>query len=695
MINIKPKTLYVKNPNTGEYEPIIGVKGPAGEPAPKIVSTTLKGQDEDGGNVYIHTYDDGSTQEFTAPKGATGEKGDVGGLDNITQTAGDSEDAVMSQKATTEIFASVHVITTQSEGSKFYFEKTTNETYGIPVYFNFTGSIYFRGAYSVNATFADLKAFLPDNVCTSPSGVECLQIPHNSALYVHKDETFSIAPVSTIDEGKVAVFTSANGIVTGGIGLKYFQEYVNLLKYSEYSSTSHNRLIALETFAILNYGVDVYFEGNTNGYNGVYFKATPVDRVSIYLRGNDASENLAMQDIMNAVPDNIVTSPNGVEECLHIPHNKSLVYNNKTFKCEIASSYSLTEYQIPIFKASTGAVKGGIGLPIYERYITEKMLEDATGESIAAHFEDEVNDCVDKLSTECAAKSFVFALVTDSHYDGTNNWQNTVKNIGAVNKAYKLDAIYHLGDMVDGDQTKSVTGALLGEMRNALYAINPESYMLTGNHDDNSFSSNNEYQYTKAEQYAIVCRYKDVDVVRSSNNLYWYKDIPSFGLRFICLDSHLGGDTNGLGSSWGYPTEEIEWVRDVALETTNQVVFLSHIPLTQAYNYGNSEVDNAESLRTVIEEFKANGGAVVGFFHGHTHWDFIGMKNADSFNEISTGCSYATKPNFSYVVDGAVLNERENGTVTEDLWDIVIIQPEERRVKMIRFGAGDDREISY
>ena len=39
--------------------------------------------------------------------------------------------------------------------------------------------------------------------------------------------------------------------------------------------------------------------------------------------------------------------------------------------------------------------------------------------------------------------------------------------------------------------------------------------------------------------------------------------------------------------------------------------------------------------------------------------------------------------------------ERKLGTVTEDAWDAVSIDTNERKIHMVRFGAGDDREISY
>ena len=56
-----------------------GIRGEKGDTGAKIVSTELVGQDENGGNMYKQTFDDGTTATFTAPKGDKGEQGEQGG----------------------------------------------------------------------------------------------------------------------------------------------------------------------------------------------------------------------------------------------------------------------------------------------------------------------------------------------------------------------------------------------------------------------------------------------------------------------------------------------------------------------------------------------------------------------------------------------------------------------------------------
>jgi hypothetical protein len=43
----------------------------------------------------------------------------------------------------------------------------------------------------------------------------------------------------------------------------------------------------------------------------------------------------------------------------------------------------------------------------------------------------------------------------------------------------------------------------------------------------------------------------------------------------------------------------------------------------------------------------------------------------------------------------AIAPERKLNTASEDLWDVLVIRPQSRKINTVRFGAGDDREWSY
>ena len=39
--------------------------------------------------------------------------------------------------------------------------------------------------------------------------------------------------------------------------------------------------------------------------------------------------------------------------------------------------------------------------------------------------------------------------------------------------------------------------------------------------------------------------------------------------------------------------------------------------------------------------------------------------------------------------------ERKLGTETEDLWDVLLLKPNQRRIHLLRFGPGKDRVFDY
>lgn len=61
--------------------------GKRGATGAKVIKTELQGQDVNGGNIYLQTFDDGTTATFIAPKGVDGTDGQDGvGISSITTT---------------------------------------------------------------------------------------------------------------------------------------------------------------------------------------------------------------------------------------------------------------------------------------------------------------------------------------------------------------------------------------------------------------------------------------------------------------------------------------------------------------------------------------------------------------------------------------------------------------------------------
>ena len=326
------------------------------------------------------------------------------------------------------------------------------------------------------------------------------------------------------------------------------------------------------------------------------------------------------------------------------------------------------------------------------------------GSDVPAYLQGEVSNAVSSLVETCDEKSLVAVFTTDNHYGASNgmNFPQTAATIKAINEKYPIDVIIDGGDAINGDESKATDVSRIQEIVGSLKAINGEAYTIVGNHDDGSFTAQETPLLSAEELYSLFGRHmtKAVDNIGETKS-YGYKDFESVGIRLIILDSHIYNGSNGATpSTWGYDSDQVAWLTNEALNTTNQVMIFSHMGVTQEFSVANIQPVNGVAVRTAIESFIANGGVVIGFFHGHTHWDYMGKHSQNNgFYEISTGCSrIVTGPitlYSGYYPTGATMPIREAETSTQELYDIIVVKPNSRTVNMIRFGAGDNRAFSY
>ena len=98
-------------------------------------------------------------------------------------------------------------------------------------------------------------------------------------------------------------------------------------------------------------------------------------------------------------------------------------------------------------------------------------------------------------------------------------------------------------------------------------------------------------------------------------------------------------------------------------------------------------------IGAVLQEKNKRQFDIAGWFVGHYHGDYIGKIRGINF--ILTGSQTAYVPQLWKMPPGGNFAARTLDTVNEDLWDSVLINKKEHKIKIIRFGAGEDRSIEY
>lgn len=320
--------------------------------------------------------------------------------------------------------------------------------------------------------------------------------------------------------------------------------------------------------------------------------------------------------------------------------------------------------------------------------------EDARKASIHLRYEHEAEELGIKQCFEAEIRKtardilglrkqkLAFCVLTDTHYTVNGTWEDTALNIRAVHEHVQFDAVIHLGDVTDGLTSANVTADYAKTVMNDLHACNIPVHMVLGNHDSNYFRNNKE-KFTVEEQIRLYLKENTAGA-----EPYYYVDYPLHNLR--CFFLHSFDSREPL--RYGFSDEEIIWVRDT-LESMNggNVLVFSHEAPFAELDYWSYLIRNGDRLMEVLEKYNQKDEYhILGYFYGHVHADSI--YEECSFPLVSIGCTKC-----EYFTDkkpqGAITPERKPDTITQDLWDTMIIDMETERIHMIRFGAGQDRVI--
>ena len=316
-------------------------------------------------------------------------------------------------------------------------------------------------------------------------------------------------------------------------------------------------------------------------------------------------------------------------------------------------------------------------LQLVEYYHEEPEYE------IKPYFREEIEETAETIRLYCEPVSDVMklCLLADTHYTVNGTWEDTAANIQEMSRRVGYDSIIHLGDFTDGMVTKEITVEYVKRIINDLENSGVPLYITLGNHDCNYFR-NRQNTFTRQE---IKELYR-----LPGKGLDYYVDIRK-DVRVIFLSSFE--DTAPI--RYGYEKEQIAWLREaifLAPPGTKFLIFSHDAPLAKL-DYWSFLIRNGEALLDVLEECNAREEyQIIGFFYGHTHADYI-FEDC-SFPVISIGCA-----KLEYFTDkkpkNAVVHERKAGTVSQDLWDSLLIDMKGERLKLVRFGAGYDRECSF
>ncbi|MDO5435825.1 MAG: hypothetical protein Q4G19_05600 [Clostridia bacterium] len=112
---------------------------------------------------------------------------------------------------------------------------------------------------------------------------------------------------------------------------------------------------------------------------------------------------------------------------------------------------------------------------------------------------------------------------------------------------------------------------------------------------------------------------------------------------------------------------------------------LSHCPTRPEWGYF-EDVTGGELIEDALREFSARVGTVLAYIHGHDHGDMTETAENLPYTRVAVGCAKVSRPRKG--TEGIVYQPRNPADETRLLFDVVLVDPQAERVRLIRFGAG-------
>ena len=341
----------------------------------------------------------------------------------------------------------------------------------------------------------------------------------------------------------------------------------------------------------------------------------------------------------------------------------------------------------PADESGDGEKTDEYGIPAY--YYADDYLPGKIAE-IRAHDE------------ACALHGDGFIWITDTHY--SREGDPTPDNMGY--SPLLIDKIVHEtsvnrvvfgGDiMTDFTEDKEEAKTEFRANRFRYPAPPVEYYQIRGNHDYNGVGSTPETQrLTPAESYAVLskdlesrahvldrsvyyfdnefqrirtfcvsCAYSDAIPKASQPLLYSaFADVPD-GWSVLVL-SHIG-------AHWDSESSSVV----VMPEFENVAAALDALKARSSFTY-----------KGVTYDYTGTDVTVIGVISGHTHNDYD-ILTSGGVHIISTACDKCLQGKHSAA-------PRKRNTVSEQCFDVVQIDTEQKMIYLTRIGAGEDRTVYY
>lgn len=308
------------------------------------------------------------------------------------------------------------------------------------------------------------------------------------------------------------------------------------------------------------------------------------------------------------------------------------------------------------------------------------------------HLSDKINE-VRAKETFSGVNGDEFIFITDYHME--RNANNSPSLIDKIIHQTGAKKIVFGGDAYDASSTPDLALNKIADFYSMFYENADKILSCVGNHEYNNPASNKpEQQIPNGQVYASIVNRNDL--IHHSRHTCNYTILNrSNETMYIFIGCEYSSSTTN---------ESIKYVLETIKNNYGyNIIVFSHVGLDNGGDNGNvaNIIDGFKRITDGIDKFNQKSnyifdgitydysgctGEVICVFSGHNHVDGC-IRTDGGLNVISTTCdAYGAQ-------EGGVV--RTKGTITEQAFDVVNIDYENKKIYMTRIGAGEDRVFSY
>lgn len=505
-----------------------------------------------------------------------------------------------------------------------------------------------------------------------------ISVPHDSFAIVNIDKNTievktGLELKTLINTNYAVMFYNSNGVIKGDFAI-----------YPINSALSDN-------YELFFYGANACPKFSTDAQNNI-----KVDVTGLLPRANNKEINSA-----GGIRYRGGISRNIQETVFTVPHDKCLVFNYDSQSIEVANA--TTDYakgNALLFYNSHGSVNG----PWRTYWLQDKLKNVQNNDtSIPDYYQEHMDEKGEQINLQLSeiTSGDGFVFITDVHYN-----KNKMKSPSLVQNICRktgITSIHLNGDQITKETSRELALMKINEINSVYHFPEFTTYMTVGNHEWNNPTASSSEEALAIQVNENNMRFAFVnpmrkDVTFDSDSISYYYDNTVSKIRYIVGEVSRGSTIILNSAKWiaekmadapsGYGLVVI--MHTILGYTKDDDVYTPHIQNSTAATVLINAIDAARAGTSytydgVTYDYSGKNLEMIAAFCGDTH--------VDLFLRTPGGVPIICTTTDSMDEEGTIT--RESGTITEQAFDVVVIDRGAKKIYVNRIGAGSDREYDF